>query len=217
MKWTVVAVAIAVASTPLTQRLLRETNAHAATRRGVAAFERGDFDRAANDLGEAERLRPGQLSSFNRGTAEVAAGRLESGVGALTAATHALALRERALYNRGSAMLAAHQTDRAIADLEETLRLNPANIRAKRNLEIALRKKSEESAGSGEGSKSPQPRSGAQQQQQQAPSQTQSASQKPTGGEPNLEAILESVAQQEREEMRRMRRRARGERGSASW
>lgn len=210
---------IAVVGTPLLQRVLRETNSHAATARGVAAFERGDFARAANDLAEAERISGDQRSTLNRGTAEIAAGRVDSGIEAMSRVAADPRLREDALYNRGTAFLGSQQTDRAIADLEETLRINPQNVRAKRNLEIALRRKQQEQdAAGGSGDQKNQQQSGAgQQQQQQQPAPSQNPSTASAGGQANLEAILQSVAQQEREEMRRMRQRARGERGNTSW
>jgi tetratricopeptide (TPR) repeat protein len=207
---------IAVTAASWATPFLREANSRAATKRGIKAFAAGQFAEAANDLGEAAKLRPGTVSSLNAGTASVAAGDFEKGMAALGEAAQDPQLREQALFNRGTAMLASHQNDRAIADLEETLRINPGSMRAKRNLEIALRnKQKDEGAGGGKGQQSQQPQDG--QQEQQGESGAPNAQQKPAGGEADIEAILESVAQQEKEELRRMRRRGRPDRGIANW
>lgn len=218
MRTVVLLCAMAVAL-PTTKAFFSETNSRAATARGIKAFAAGNFDAAANDFAEAERLRPTTWTALNRGTAEVAAGRIDSGVAALSRAAADPAIREQALFNRGTAMLAARNFDRAVADLEETLRLNPSNIRAKRNLEIALQNKQrEEGAGGGaqQPSTDPQQQAGSQQ-QANAGGTPQQPNPAPQGGRPSVEAILESVAQQEREELRRLRQRGRGERRVTTW
>ena len=114
-------------------------------------------------------------------------------------------LRADALYNRGNSALAANAFDPAIRDFAEVLRMRPNDLSAKRNLEIALRKKMEQSKQPGAGDQQ-QPQ-GAQQQQNQAnraPAPGDKNAQQPKG-ETDADALLRAVQQQEQEELSRMR------------
>lgn len=180
---------------PLT-RVVRKTNSSRVTERGIRDYQSGRFKDAAGQLREAARIAPDPRADFNVGTAEIAAGRLPEGAVALAGPVQTPSLRADALFNRGTGALQTEAFDDAIRDLEDVLRLRPADVTAKRNLEIALRKKAS-------AQKRPQPESGAGS-GRQAP---QPSEPDRNEGEPgSAEEILRSVQQQEKEELSRMRR-----------
>jgi len=178
----------------------RDTNSHAATARGTKAFTGKKYPAAVDSFRKAHTIAPTPARAFNLGTAEIAAGNREAGSSTLAAAMKAPALRADALFNRGNAALAANAYDYAIRDYTDALKLRPADPAAKRNLEIALRKRSlqQESGGGGAGNDS--------QQQPKAKPRTQEEQPK---SDPNTEALLRSVQQQEQEELSRMNKPAR--------
>ncbi len=176
----------------------RETNSHAASRRGAREYEARRYPAAEKDYREAEKMAPSPRSAFNLGTAEIAAGHREQGSATLAPAMKDPALRADALFNRGNSALAAKAYDYAIRDYMDALRANPSHQAAKRNLEIALsRRQSARQTGS----------SGQKDQKGQSQPKPQ-PEQKPKEGEPDLDALLRSVQQQEKEELRRMKGRA---------
>jgi tetratricopeptide (TPR) repeat protein len=191
-------------------RVLRETNSHAATQRGVKLYTAKQYSSAAESLRRANEIAPTPSRAFNLGTAEIAAGRHEAGSATLAKAMRDPALRADALYNRGSSALAANAFDYAIRDFSDALKLRPGDAAAKRNLEIALaRKRNMQRQGGGNQQR---PTSGKEKDpKQQAPSAGEQAK-----GDPNLEALLRSVQQQEQEELRRMHQ-PRGERLHVGW
>ena len=175
----------------------RDTNSHAATARGAKAFTQKKYPAAVDAFRKANGIAPTPARAFNLGTAEIAAGNREAGSSTLAAAMKEPALRADALFNRGNAALAANAYDYAIRDYTDALRLRPADPAAKRNLEIAIRKRSiqqqQQSGGGGAGGSSQQPPKPKVQEQQPK-------------SDPNTEALLRSVQQQEQEELSRMNR-----------
>jgi len=175
----------------------RETNSHAASRRGASSYQQQQYPAAEQGYREAQNLVPSPRNTFNLGTAEIAAGHREQGSATLSAAMRDPALRADSFFNRGNSALTSKAYDHAIRDYMDALRANPNHAAAKRNLEIALnrRESSRRSDASGKqdqkGQSQPKP----------APSQGQ----KPKEGEPDLDALLRSVQQQEQEELRRMK------------
>lgn len=183
--------------------VIHETNSHAASKRGMRAYEEKQYEAAAEAFGQAHGLRPDSRTAFNAATASIAAGHHEQGSALMEAALRDPKLRANALFNRGNSALAAGATEHAIRDYQDALRERPDFEEAKRNLEIALikresqrRSRSGEQGGGGGGQQQ-------QQQQQQSPSQQK---QEPQRGETNLEALLRSVQQQEQEELSRMKK-----------
>jgi tetratricopeptide (TPR) repeat protein len=177
---------------------LRDTNSHAAAERGREAFANRDYAAAVSSFRTANAIAPSPERDFDLGTAQVAAGLREDGSATLGRAMRDPRLRQAALYNRGNAALAASAYDRAIRDYIEALRLEPRDAAAKRNLEIALRRRAQEDEQKGpkgtppsSGPPAPQP-------------QTSQSGQRPKG-EADVEALLRSVQQQEQEEIARMR------------
>jgi Ca-activated chloride channel homolog len=178
----------------------RETNSHAASRRGARSYEQQQYPAAEQSYREAQKLAPSPRSAFNLGTAEIAAGHREQGSATLSAAMRDPALRADAFFNRGNSALSSKAYDHAIRDYSDALRANPNHAGAKRNLEIALNRR-ESSKRSDAGGKRDQ-------QGQSQPKPEPRQGQKPKEGEADLDAILRSVQQQEQEELRRMKPRA---------
>lgn len=207
----VAAVALMFAVTfPALQRMVRESNTAVETRRGQAAYAKKEFAAAASAFEQAQRLKASSNGAFNVGTARLAAGEMQKGNDAISKAASDPLLRAPALYNRGTAALQAKQYDRAVADLTDSLRSDPRNADAKRNLELALREKqkqeqqrpSQSGASGGSGGQNPQPSTG--DGKPKDPTQAPPTP-RPSEQQRRTEALLRSVEQQEREEMRRMR------------
>src|SRR5207253_1214145 len=120
--------------------------------------------------------------------------------------------------NRGNSALAAKAFDYAIRDYVDTLKLRPSDANAKRNLEIALQRQQQQEEQQKKQQQQQQQGGGKQQQPQQPqpkPGQGNKDEQKPKS-DPNVEALLRSVQQQEREELARMNR-PRPERLRVGW
>lgn len=202
---------------------LATTNSRAATKRGVAAWEKNDAAAAARAFAEAETLAHSKESAANLATAEIAAGDYAAGLERLAPLVDDPAVGRRSLYNRGTGALMAGDLTRAIGDLTEYLRRNPADANAKRNLELALRRNDER-----ERQRRQQQRQQEQQQQQQQEQQRsqggdeggekgrEGGEQPQRAGDIDAESLLRSVAQQEKEELSRMRREGR-ERSGVGW
>jgi len=178
----------------------RETNSHAASRHAASAYEKNEYAAAEESYGRARQLAPSPRGTFNLGTSQIAAGHREQGSTTLAEATRDPALRADALYNRGNSALAAKSYDHAVHDYIDALRADPNHAAAKRNLEIALsRRESARRTGGGK-----QDQKGKSKPRQPSPAEKQKAK----DGQPDLEALLRSVQQQEQEELRRMRGKA---------
>jgi len=199
---------------PFVDRLTRETNSHAATARGVKQFAGKKYAESQKSFGTSASIAPSPVRSFNLGTSQIAAGNREAGSATIAKALSDPSLRADALFNRGNSALAANAFDYAIRDYSDTLRLRPTDAAAKRNLEIALRRKAamQKQQGSGGGS---QQDHGPQPQQKPQPSPKPGGDQQPKS-DPNTEGLLRSVQQQEQEELARMHRPSR-ERLHVGW
>jgi tetratricopeptide (TPR) repeat protein len=176
----------------------RETNSHASSARGARAYEKKQYDDAAKAFTRAEQLAPSARNAFNLGTSQIAGGHREEGAARLAEAIKDPALRADALFNRGNGALEAKALDHAIRDYSDALRANPNHAAAKRNLEIALSRQRQQR-------QQPSPNGNQGQQGKNQQKQPQPQGQKPAPGQPDLEALLRSVQQQEQEELRRMK------------
>jgi tetratricopeptide (TPR) repeat protein len=195
--------------------MVQASNSKASSQRGREAFVEGDFENAVRELGVAAEIRPGPEASFDLGTARIAAGDTAGGLQSLTGAFEDDALSTDVRYNAGWAALGVRDWDSAIREYEEVLRDRPGDGNAKRNLEIALRRK-EESQQQPE----PQPQSQSGPPDQNEDEDEDDGQPPPQGETPSDEAadvdsILRSVEQQEKEELERMRRSHRGRK--ADW
>jgi tetratricopeptide (TPR) repeat protein len=200
-----------IAGLPFIGPLMRETNSHAATANGVKQFAARKYGQAQKSFATANTIASTPTRSFNLGTSQIASGNREAGSSTIAKALSDPTLRPDALFNRGNSALAASAFDYAIRDYSETLRLRPSDAAAKRNLEIAIRRKQamqqQQSSSGGTQSKGQQP--------QPNPSQQQGRDQQPKS-DPSTEALLRSVQQQEQEELTRMHRPSR-ERLHVGW
>jgi len=193
--------------------LWRDTNSHAANAHGLKAFAQKKYVDAVKDFGTANTISPSAKRAFNLGTAQVAAGNREQGSTTLAKAMSDQQLRADALFNRGNSALASNAYTYAIRDYADVLRMRPHDAAAKRNLEIALARKSMVQRSS---SGSKQPQSGPSPQPQPQPQNTEAAPNNKQKQDANVEALLRSVQQQEQEELSRMHR-ARGEKLHVGW
>jgi Ca-activated chloride channel homolog len=198
---------------------LRPSNSEQLTREGIAALEEKQTAAAARLFARAAEIVGSSRALFNLGTALIENGETEPGEAALAKASEeGGAVAADAFFNRGNLALGAEQLDEAIEMYSESLRLEPSRADAKRNLEIALRKKEEQQnqqqeqqdqdqqEDEGEQQPQPEPESG-----QEPPDGDDSTPPNDPGGEESPEEmspeeILRSIAQQEREELSRMRR-----------
>jgi tetratricopeptide (TPR) repeat protein len=195
-----IAVAILlVAGLPFVAQLTRETNSHAANARGVKQFAAKKYAEAQQSFATASGIASSPSRAFNLGTSEIAAGNRETGAATIAKALADPSLRPDALFNRGNSALAANAFDYAIRDYSEALRLRPSDPAAKRNLEIALRKKQAMQQQQG-GNGGKQPNAGQQPQPKPVP---QPGDQKKKS-DSYEDALLRSVQQQEQEELTRM-------------
>jgi tetratricopeptide (TPR) repeat protein len=200
-------------------RLWRETNSHAATARGVREFAAKQYAAAQKWFGTASGIAPTPRAAFNLGTAQIASGNRELGSATIAKALADPTLRADALFNRGNSALEAKAFDYAIRDYTDTLRIRPSDVAAKRNLEIALRRKDEqqhEQQHEQQGGNGQQKNEGKQPKPQPAPPQPQQGNPQQQNSDPNAEALLRSVQQQEQEELARMHRPSR-ERLHVGW
>ena len=203
MKPLVLVLMAAMSATEMWQRATRETNSHAAAKRGVASYASKQYAEAEKSFATAAAAAPSPVTSFNLGTAQVASGKRAEGSATLEKAMTDQGLRAAALYNRGNSALASKSFDHAIRDYTDVLKLRPDDVQAKRNLEIALARQEAEQKSQG----------GQSQQQGQSPQQKPAPANDPQqqpGEAPqqdgDAEALLRSVQQQEQEEMQRMKR-----------
>jgi len=203
-----------IAGLPFVANLTRETNSHAATARGVKQFAQKKYAEAQTSFATSSAIASTPARAFNLGTAQIAAGNREAGSSTIAKALADPTLRADALFNRGNSALAANAFDYAIRDYSQTLRLRPSDAAAKRNLEIALKRKEAMQKQQQGGNGSQQDR-GPQPQQKPQPSPQPGGQQQPKG-DPNAEGLLRSVQQQEQEELQRMHKPSR-ERLHVGW
>ena len=199
---------------PFLDRFTRETNSHAATARGVKQFAQKKYADAQQSFATATSIAATPARAFNLGTSQIAAGNREAGSSTIAKALADPSLRADALFNRGNSALSANAFDYAIRDYTDALRIRPADADAKRNLEIALRRKQAMQKQQGGGSGSQQDR-GPQPRQNPQPAPQQGGQQQPKN-DPNVDGLLRSVQQQEQEELSRIHRPSR-ERLHVGW
>ena len=189
-------------------RVGHDLNGYLANVRGVKQYAAKQYAKSTASFDNANSIHSTPARELNLGTAEIAAGDRERGAAALDKAMADPRLRADALYNRGTSALAAKAYDSAIRDYVEALKIRPNDAAAKRNLEIAVARK--------RAAQQPQSKRGGPQPQSQKPQPQASGEQPQQKGETDLDALLRSVQQQEKEELSRMHR-AKGEKLRVGW
>lgn len=183
--------------------LLRPSNSEALAERGIELYEQQQYQDAAQLFDEARAIRTTPEATFDLGTALVGAGDHRGGEALLRSAAEVPELAARSWYNQGNSQLTRGELAEAIESYAQSLRIDPTNMAAKRNLEIALRNRerqqSESGDGGGEGEDAQEPAAG-------------DSRDDADPVDPELERILRSIEQQEREELSRMRRARTGSR-----
>jgi tetratricopeptide (TPR) repeat protein len=110
--------------------------------RGVAYYEKGDYDRAIHDLGEAIRLNSSNENAYySRGLAYKKKGDYDRAIQDFTEAIHLDPKFERAYYDRGNCYINKVDYDRAIAEFDEAIQLNPKNAINYNNRGVAYSRK----------------------------------------------------------------------------
>jgi Ca-activated chloride channel homolog len=183
--------------------LLRPSNSQALSREGIELYDQQQYHDAARVFDEARNIRTTPEATFDLGTALVGAGEHREGEALLRSVTAVPELASRSWYNQGNSQLTRGELDRAIESYVQSLRIEPTNMAAKRNLEIALRNRESQQSEPGEGG-------GEEGEEQQPTAGDSDAEAEPV--DPELERILRSIEQQEREELSRMRRSRTGSR-----
>lgn len=163
--------------------------------RGVARYREGEYGEATRAFTRALEHDPGNATlRYNRGSALYRQGRFPEAAEVLEAAASAedTGLRRDAHYNLGNARFRQSDFEAAIEAYKEALRLDPGDMDAKHNLELAqrLQKQREEQEQQQRDQEQKEDRHQQQQEGQQEQQQQQSrqgeqqqAQEQPSGGE----------------------------------
>ena len=111
----------------------------------MKAYVGGDATAALAAFEKARQARPTPATRFNEAVAQAKAGKAPEAIETFTALsreTNDLGFESH--YNLGNALLGAQQFPGAVAAYRDALRLRPDDARARRNLEIALRRMEEQ-------------------------------------------------------------------------
>jgi len=115
--------------------------------RGIAYYEKGDYDLAIQDLNEAIHLNPKDEKAYDgRGVAYKKKGDFDHAIRDFNEAIHLNPNFERAYNDRGAAYIDKEEYDRAIQDFNEAIRLNPNNANNYNNRSVAYMRKGDYSA-----------------------------------------------------------------------
>jgi len=193
-------------------------NTASLTRKGQKEFSAGKHAEASKSFDEVLRRKDSPLARFNAGTASVASGEFQRGVAELQRAGKDADLAADAHYNEGNAMLGSN-IEAAIRSYKDALRRDSSHASAKRNLEIAMRRREQQARdGKGKGNeKSEQEGGGSSRDAKQPSESSQPQGEQPQKrGETDAEQLLRAVEQQEREELSRMRK-ARARARAVGW
>lgn len=193
-------------------------NSRTATSRAERAWREKNYAAADAAFEEAGRLNDTPVTRFNRGTAAVAADDHLRGTKLLREIGAEPSLAADASFNLGNSFLKRKSIEQAIDAYKNALRVDPRHAPAKRNLEIAMRRREQQAREGGGKGEQPQNQSGG---EGSAPQPGDEQGQQAEGpGEPkgamSADELLRAVAQQEREELQRMRR-ARAPRRGVGW
>jgi tetratricopeptide (TPR) repeat protein len=141
-------------------RAVEQGNGH--MKAGKAEEALAEYDKALTEVPNEPGVH------FNRGTALYGLSRWDDAAQAFLRATEARTpdLKASAFYNLGNTFFQAQKFEEAAQAFKKSLAYNPGDLRAKWNLELALRKKKEEEDKKKEQQKKPDPNQQKQQQDQ---------------------------------------------------
>lgn len=183
----------------LLEPVLRPANSRILSQQGLEQFDKEQYAAAAALFEQSRQLRPTAEATFDLGTALVGAKDHPRAEQMLQSLAGDPMLAGPSWYNAGNSQLARGALDEAIESYTQALRLSPTNMSAKRNLEIALQRQEQQQQRNGSGG-------GDQENDDQEQGSPEQNEQAPTSLDPDVERILRSIDQQEREELSRMRR-----------
>ena len=110
--------------------------------RGVAYFEKGEYDRAIQDFNEAIHLSSNaEAAYYGRGLAYKKKGDFDRAIQDFNEAIRLNPNFERAYYDRGNAYIDKEEYDRAVQDFNEAIRLNRNNANNYNNRVVAYERK----------------------------------------------------------------------------
>lgn len=139
--------AAAVAATLGAFSGLRAESARSLVEEGNRLYSEGQFEEALQSYEKALEAAPGEPAIlYNKGNALYRQGEYDKAYDAYRQAFSAgdPALAQGARFNAGNAHFARENWKDAIRNYHEALRLDPADVEAKRNLELALRRLQEQ-------------------------------------------------------------------------
>jgi Ca-activated chloride channel family protein len=140
---TAAAASLALLASPLRADIKDEILARPSreTNRGLKAYEGGDMAQSLAAFESARKARPDSpITRFNEAVAQAKTGKGSEAIETFTALSRDKNdLGFESHYNLGNALLDAKQLPGAVAAYRDALRLRPDDLRARRNLEIALR------------------------------------------------------------------------------
>lgn len=214
MKIVIAALTILSVSAAWWEPLFRPSNPRQLTSGGIHSWQKGDASAARRHFAAAAAVDDAPVHMFNAGTAALSEGALDDGARLIDAAIRDdAAFAADGLFNEGTALLREQRLDDAVARLQESLRRDPSRQDAKRNLELALMRREDQNSGGGGQQSQPQDGSEGQPGREGEEGEQESADTPPEGteegqrepGQLDAEAVLRAVAQQEAEELKRMR------------
>jgi Ca-activated chloride channel family protein len=168
--------------------------------KGNKLFEAGKLQEALDEYDKAARTLPGEPGvRFNRGAALYGLGKYDDAQREFLRATeaHDPQLKESAFYNMGNSFYRLQRYKEAVDAYKRALSTDPRDVRAKWNLEMALRKLQEE-----EKKKPPPQKNDDQQKQQQQQQQQQQAQQQERKPQQKPEGVPQPKDKQKEEEQR---------------
>ena len=145
-------------------------SAHTLLREGDAAYLRKDYKKAEDSYRNAQAAERSYKGSFNLGNTLYMQQRYEDAEQIFDGVAHRAPdnkMRSEAFYNKGNTHILKNEYDKAIENYKESLRLNPNDLNAKKNLAFAKKQQEKQQ----KQDKNPQQNPDKNQQQPQNPQQ----------------------------------------------